>query len=293
MKKHIGVILVFLSTILFASYGVWSVLIGPEFGVFFQGYVRSLMILIFLVPVAIFARSFTKIERKDYPNFLLFLFFVILTQAPLYYAYQNAGIGISTLVFFSSYLIASYVVGKVLIGETLTTVKLVSFVLAMVGLVSIFYTSLGIFSIFALSMAALNGIASGSEVAVTKLIPEKYNTLQTTILAWLAILVTHLPLSFIFNERQVPLALDIHWFAMLCFAFAGGVSFFLVIVGYKYIDASVGGLIGLLEIIFSIILGVILFSEVLTSNIILGAIIILIAAALPNLKPLQNGKNLV
>ena len=44
-------------------------------------------------------------------------------------------------------------------------------------------------------------------------------------------------------------AWNLEWGAMLCYALSGLGGFWLVIEGFKYVDASIGGLIGLLEII--------------------------------------------
>lgn len=286
-----GVLLVFLSSILFGSYGIWSVLAGKDFGVFFQGYIRALMVLLFLIPLCFYLKSWKEIERKDYKIFGLFSLFVVFTQAPLYYAFQNSGVGIASLVFFATYLIIQYIFGGLFLGEKIGKIKIISFVLAIIGLLFIFNTSLGVFSLFALVMASVNGVASGAEIASTKLIPTKYGIIQTSIIGWIAIVITHLPLSLMVGERQLTPAFSIEWVAMLCFAIAGMLAFMFVVYGYKYVEASIGGLIGLLEIIFAIIFGVLVFHEKLTSSIVVGCLIILSAAMLPYLFEIYKKKS--
>jgi drug/metabolite transporter (DMT)-like permease len=61
------------------------------------------------------------------------------------------------------------------------------------------------------------------------------------------------------------------------------------------IEASIGGLLGLLEIVFSILLGILIFHEVLTVRVIIGGTIIILAAVLPHIADLlhknsQSGK---
>lgn len=275
-----GTVLVFISSILFGSYGIWAVLIGKSFGIFFQGYVRSILVLIILIPICVYLKSWRKIEKKDYKLFLWFSLFVVFTQAPLYYAFQNSGVGIASLVFFATYLITQYIFGSVILKEKIGKIKSISLILAIVGLFFIFNTSLGIFSLLALFMASLNGIASGFEVAYTKLLT-KYNPIQTSIIAWSAIAMTHFPISILIGEKQIAPTFSSQYLSMVCFAAAGALAFFLVVYGYKYVEASIGGLIGLFEIIFAIIFGAIIFGEKITPSIIIGSIIILTSASLP------------
>ena len=75
---------------------------------------------------------------------------------------------------------------------------------------------------------------------------------------------------------------------MLGFTFAGVCAFWLVIEGYKNIDASVGGLIGLLEIVSAILFGVLIFHESITVSIAMGSLLIIGAEMLPNVYTLSQ-----
>ena len=283
MKKLRGALCVFLSAILYGSYGIWSVLLGADFGIFFQAYARAFLVLLFLIPLCIYSKAWTKIDVRDYKNFSWLIFCVIFTQAPIYYAYQHAGIGITNLVFFSTLLITQFLFGRLLLKEKFSRAKIVSLALAVMGLFFVFKNSLGLFSILALSMATLSGIASGAQSASTKLIPKKYSAIQISILSWGTSLITHLPVSLYLGERQVIPQFSLAWLYMLCFAVCGLLTFLLVIRGYKYIEAGIGGLIGLLEVVFAVTFGYLFFHEHLTAAIIFGGAIILAAAVLPHL----------
>lgn len=287
LKQFKGGALVLASSLLFGSYGIWAVLVGTDFGVYYQGYVRALLALLVLIPICFYLKAWGPIQRKDIPVLAVFSLFTVFTQAPLYYAFQNAGVGIASLTFFTAYLIMQYAFGFLVLEEKFTVIKVTSFLLALIGLVFIFDTSLGVFSLFALGMASLNGLASGGEVASTKLFSAEYSPLQASIISWVAIVVTHLPMSLLMGETQLVPAFTIQWGAMLMFAVAGSAAFFLVMLGYKYVEASIGGLIGLLEIIFAIIFGAVVFGEHVTTSIIIGSAIILIAAAIPYLYDLR------
>ena len=282
--------MIFISAIGFGSYGVWSKFIGEDFGIFYQGWVRSALVLLFLIPIAYFTKSFKPVKKTDLKWILIPVLFGVATQAPLYYAFINMDIGTATLIFYSMYVITSYVVGKIFLKEKITIPKIISLFLAFLGLFLIFGISLSIFSFLALLMAGFNGIASGGEVATTKKTTEKFSSLQIGIYVWAGILITHLPLSLLFGEKQIVPELNLVWLSMCAFALAGLISFWLVIEGYKYVDASIGGLIGLFEIIAGIGFGFIIFHEELTLLTYLGGGIIILSAMLPDLTTILSRK---
>lgn len=277
-----GSFFVFLSALLFGSYGIWAVLLGSDFGVFFQGWVRAFLVLLILIPLAYFTKAWIPLSKSDLKLYAWCCGFGIFTQAPLYYAFQNSGVGIASLIFFAAFLVTSYVVGALMLNENIDRTKQIALFLALIGLVFTFWNSLGVFSFLALALAIVNGIASGGEVSTTKLIPQKFSALQTSIMVWGSIFITHLPVSLLIGEAQLTPTLSLSWLAMIGFAFAGVLAFWLVIEGFKYVEASVGGLIGLLEIVFAIVFGVLVFSENLYLSTIFGAIIIIFAASLPH-----------
>jgi len=132
-------------------------------------------------------------------------------------------------------------------------------------------------------LAAINGIASGGEVASTKKLEKKYSSLQVSALIWLGIFITHLPAAIINGEQVAPLGITSSWLSMLAYAVVGMAAFWLVIEGFRHIDASIGGLLGLSEVVFAIIFGILIFNEKIGLSTAVGGSLIILAAALPDL----------
>jgi drug/metabolite transporter (DMT)-like permease len=206
----------------------------------------------------------------------------VFTQAPLYFAFNHLPLGTATFIFYGFFLITSYGVGWIFLSERVTFVKVISLLLAFVGLLLTFGLSLAVFSGAAMLLAALNGIGSGGEIATSKKSTQHYSSFQITVYSWLLILATHLPISLILGEPQVIPAFNLQWMAMLGYAASGLAGFWLVIEGFKYVDASIGGLIGLLEIPMSVVLGVVLFEDLIALPVILGGCVIIASAILPD-----------
>lgn len=276
---------------MFGSYGVWSVLMGDSFGIFYQGWTRTLLIAAILFPIVYFRKEIVRIEKSDWKWMSVFLIATSLTQAPIYYAFNHMDIGSATLLFFVGMIIAMYIFGFIFLNEKATKVKIASFLIACAGLYVTFSFSIVAFSLLAAAMALVNGVATGVELASSKKLTGSYSPLYVTWLSWLVIAVTNGIASVALGEAQILPTLSLEWLYLVIFAIVSLLGFWFAIEGYKNSEASVGGLLTLLEVIFAIIFGFIIFSQPITLRIALGAGLILFAAALPHLISLKaSGK---
>jgi drug/metabolite transporter (DMT)-like permease len=261
---------------------------GSGFDVFFQSWNRALIIVIALFPFLYYKKQIVPIQRVDRKWLFLFLFFTAFTQAPIFYAYTHMDIGSANLFFFVSTLLTMYIVGTLFLKEKMSPVKIISFIVAILGMCFVFSFSLKVFALLAVTMAIVNGIASGGEIAFSKKISGAYSTLYITWLSWVVIVITNLPISLALGETQHLPALSTIWLWHVMYAIASIFGFWAVIEGLKHLEAGVGGLLGLLEIIFSIAFGVLFFSEKVTAPILIGGLLIIFASALPHLVSLKR-----
>ena len=282
-QRTYGSLMVLFSAIFFGSYGVWSRLIGDDMGNFFQGWTRAVIILILIVPLALWRREIVKVPPQDRKWLLVFLAFTSMTQAPLFYAYNHMDIGTATLLFFVSMFLTMNFVGVCFFQEKINLAKGAAIFAAVIGMCLVFSFSLSSFVILAALMAMLNGIASGGEIAFSKKLSSNYSPLYLTLLSWVIILITNGIISIALGEAQLAPSFSMVWLWQLCYSIASLFAFWLVIEGFKRVDATVGSLIGLLEIVFGVTLGILIFSESLTTSIALGGLLIVVGAAIPHI----------
>jgi drug/metabolite transporter (DMT)-like permease len=283
MEQKKGIAMIIIAALMFGSYGIWSRLMGDSFGTFFQGWTRAFIISIILLPILLWNKQIVPIARKDWGWMAVFLIFTSCTQAPLYYSFNHMDVGSATLLFFVSMLLTMYLFGIFFLGEKITLIKAISFVLAGIGMSIVFSFSLIVFTVLAVGAALLNGIASGGEIASSKKLTGDYSPLYVAWLSWVIIFITNTPISLLLGEVQHVPTLNAAWLYQMGFVIVSIFGFWLMIKGVQYTEASIGGLIGLLEIVFSIALGVIIFNEQLTFQVVLGATFIILAAALPHM----------
>jgi drug/metabolite transporter (DMT)-like permease len=192
------------------------------------------------------------------------------------------GIGTATILFYAAYMVASYVIGRIFFAEKITIAKIAAMICAVIGMIMVFGIELAGVSALALSMAILNGVASGGEVSFTKKVSDRYSVLQLTFVTWVVIFIVHFIFAVFQNETLLPVQTPMSIIGILLFATTAMLAYWLVVAGYKTIEAGIGGLIGTLEVPFAVILGALFFAEQLAPIAIVGGALIFIAAAIPD-----------
>jgi drug/metabolite transporter (DMT)-like permease len=282
-KAPLGASLIVLSSLFYASYGIWITLMGNFFEGFTASAIRSVFVLMILVPMALLYRQLGAINwRQNWCYLAGLLLTAILIWGPLYFAILQAGIGISLAINYTCIVIGMFVFGKLLAGERLTKDKLLSATLGLIGLALIFSPSVAAIGWLALGAAAFSGLSSAGHMVIAKKLP--YNPTQTTILVWTASVIANVAMAFVLREHFPTIGLHTQWLYMIIFAVASVVASWTFIKGIKLIDAGAAGILGLLEIVFGVLFGIILFHERPGWIVLLGSVVVIVAAAIPYIK---------
>lgn len=290
--KTKGYLFILFGSILYGSYGVWSRLMGPTFPPFYQTWVRSILIILIMLPFMAASRQIVKIRREHWPQLAVFVGFCIFTQVPLYYAFNNAPVGAVQLIFYAMFVITAYVMGRYYLGEKITSVKLVSMAVAFAGLACVFGVTVIAFAPLGLLLGAFNGVASGAENTSSKKITNIYPASMIILWGWIFTLLTHLPISLLIHEQQVPFKFSYAWLWLFIYCFVNAAAFWMGLKGFSYVDATIGSIVGLSEVVFGVLFGAIIFNEKLTAGVITGAVLIIFAALLPEVVELYHQKKL-
>jgi drug/metabolite transporter (DMT)-like permease len=290
-KAPVGASLIVLSSFFYASYGIWTKLMGDFFGGYTASALRSVLVVLMLAPFALLYCHFQPLDLQQNWRYLLGLFATALfTWGPLYYAIQHAGVGISLTINYASLLIGAFLFGKLFSGERFTKDKAISAVLGLVGLCLIFAPSTASFGWLALLAACVSGLSIGAVMVLTKKV--KYNPTQTTLALWVTSAVSSAVMALVIGERAPIIGLYTEWLHLVFFAIASVVASWALVKGLKLIDAGAAGLLGLLEIVFGVLFGAVLFHERPGLLVLIGVVIIIVAAAIPYLRDYdaQHGK---
>jgi S-adenosylmethionine uptake transporter len=235
------------------------------------------------VPIAIGYRKLEPIQFKQNWRYLAGMIVAsFFTWGPLYYAILHAGVGISLTVTYASYVISAFFFGRLFANERFTTDKALSAALGIAGLGLIFSPSTTSLGWVALLAALVSGLSIGGTTVFSKQI--SYNATQSTIALWTTSVVANFLMAFIFRETIPSAGWHAQWLYLLFFAIASVIASWMLVTGLKLIDAGAAGVLGLLEIVFGVLFGVLFFHERPDTLVILGVAIIIAAAAIPYVK---------
>ncbi len=280
--KAIGASLVVLSSLFYGSYGVWMALMGSAFGLYTQAIFRSLLVVLIVLPIALIRRQWQPIRwRRDAWWFAISFVTSIGIAGPSYYATQQIGVGLMSAVLYAGIVLAMFFFGWLLSRERYTLQKFVATALSIVGLWLVFSPNVKHLGLLGLVAALVAGLASGLNVVVSQKLP--YGTLQTMSIAWFGGVVASLGMALLLGEFHKPLVWDVHWLYLALFAATSVLASSTVIKGVKLIDAGSAGILGLLEIIFGVLFGVVFFGERPGALALAGMAAITTAAAIPYL----------
>lgn len=279
----LGASLVVLSSLFYASYGIWTTLMGDFFGSFTASALRCVLVLGGLFVIALLRRELQRMHwRRDRRWLIVMVASSLLVSAPLYYAILQAGVGISLAVAYVGIVIGMFIFGWLFEGERFTKDKCIATVLGVLGLVFVFSPSLKSVGWFALTAALVSGLATAVNMATTKKVP--YNGSQSAILVWASGVIANVPMVFLLSEATPALGWYAEWLYLLLFVAASLIASWTFIKGLKLIEAGAAGILGLLEVVFGALFGVIFFHERPGVLVLMGIACIIAAAAIPYLQ---------
>jgi drug/metabolite transporter (DMT)-like permease len=276
----LGASLVVMSSLLYGSYGVWTKLMGGYFGMYNQALIRCSLVVVCLLPFALWRKQLKHVHwRRDLKWLALSFMSSGLVSGPLYYATLHIGVGLTSAVLYAGLVLSMFFFGWLFSRERYTRSKFASTLLGFAGLALLFSPSVRQFGVLGVTAALLGGAASGLNQVVSQKMP--YSALQSVILAWSGGILANVVMMLLFRESLPPLHWNTHWLFLLVFVVVSMGSSWSVIAGMKRIDAGAAGILGLLEIIWGVLLGVVFFGERPTGVMFAGMAAIVSAAAIP------------
>jgi drug/metabolite transporter (DMT)-like permease len=280
---NFGSMYIIFSALVFASYGVWSKLMAGYFAEFNQAWIRAMLLLIILVPFGLITEKFKKIAKRDIKWFVIISLAGGLNQAPYFFGFQHLNVGTAALLFYTMLVAGAFLIGKLFFQEKITIEKNVAFILGVVGMLILYSFSLSASQIVPAILTSIAGLLGATAVVFSKKVSSTYSETQILTSMFVAMFLANMLISWLLGESLPLFVLNTPWAAQLGYSAAMLVANALVIAGYKYVQASVGGLLGLLEVIFAAVFGIVFFQDNFTISNAVGGGLIFVAAAVPYL----------
>lgn len=283
-KEFVGVSSLLGAAFIYGFFGVLTKMIGYELPLFYQSWTRGFLCAGVLFIGVLWSKNWVKVEKRDWYWIAIRGFLgSVIGFFSSFIAFFYLPIGTAYFIFYGGATISGYIAGKILFKEHLTFVKLASLILAIVGLFIIFYETMQFSNPLYIAIALLGGFGSATWNTTSKKISGRYSATQLNFLDFLIGSTYVFIISLFMKEQWVMPTLTTPWIASLLFAALFISTGQLVIVGFKRVEAQVGTIIMLAEILFGIIFGYLIFKETVTLYSLIGGLIIIAAIVLPEL----------
>ena len=283
-KKIIGITFLLTSSLFYGLYGIFYRSIGA-FGPFSQGWVRNLLIIIFVSILFLIDKAkWKKIEKRDLKWFLIWILPASIQPILTFIAFNHLPIATTYFLNYSTMILGGIISGRIFFSEKSTPSKIFAILLVLVGLFIIYGSEINFIANIYVICALLSGLILGFWNTLSKKVSNNYSEFQMIILDCFSTVVIGLIGSIVMKE-SLPTIFDPNtWIWVVVFALVNICATFSIIRGFKNVEAQVGSIILPMEIVFASIFGFIFFKEVLKFNIYLGGFFILFAAIVSNLK---------
>ena len=261
-------------------------MLGPDVGAFSQAALRSLLIVLVILPLVLRRKDLKRPTLGgDWKWILLMGGGALFSQSAYFIAVNRVGIGLGVTIMFTIYVLLLMIWGALYDKVPFTSANLISLLLAIAGLVLLCNPN-GRVDIVGIGWSIVSGLA----IAAT-IVGGKYMTggpLYALLVGWGLCAITNGIIGLVLHEPLGVLITPSHALAVLAYTAASIAASFTLQSGVRQISAALTGLIGLLENVFAIIFGAVIFGERLGWLGLAGALIILVAIAVPDLQALMN-----
>lgn len=251
-----------LVAVIYGAYGVFIRMIGEEFSVFSQSWIRSLIVIVTVASIIFLSKNKVKpLRKQDLLWIILWLASGVGTIPLTFTAFNNLPIGTTYLLIYVTMITFGYLSGWILFKEKINALKIVSILLALVGLSIIYSVNMVAEKLPFFAIALGSGALTGFWNTITKKFSKNYSTLQLILVDAIIAFIVSLIAFFAMKEFLPALTLTPAWGWIVVYAMAQICTVGLIVYGFKYVEAQIGSVILPLETFFGAMLGFIRFSK--------------------------------
>ena len=284
MDSYKGTFFLVLATIIYGLYGVFSRMIGIEFGIFTQSAIRNLIVVIISFLIVKKYCLWRTPQKQDWPWIILWVCGDLAATIGIFVAFNKIPLGTSYMLFYAGSIISGFVIGKVIFREKISTVKLISATLSIIGLFFVYSLDFGQTMFNWMSLAFISGVFVSVYNTFSKKVSHKYHRMELVFLDMFISFIISLFFAVILKEKTPAFSFSIHWLGIFLFAISNLFTIQLLIYGFRKSEAQIGSLIMPLEVVFGSVFGLIFYKEIISFSTILGGVLIIIASILPAFK---------
>lgn len=267
----------------YGSWGVMSRIIGPEIPLLYQNTFRSVLAVLIYAAVLKVKPGILLMKRRDFIWVVLRTVFGLTGIVTFVWGIRLVPFGTFYFMFYAGQAITGFFLGFILFGERITRIKAVSLLLALSGLALLYGYKPAPTTVSWLSVAIFCGISVSAWNTLSKKISGTYTPFELGFADNFWGIILGSAASFVLGERWTMPVPDAAWATNTVFGLTTVATGAFIVYGFKRMEAAVGSVVMLTEILFGIAFGFFLYGERLTQASIIGGLAVMIAVVLPEL----------
>ena len=283
-NEYKGIASLVASTFIYSFFGVLTRIVGFSLPVFYAMCVRGALAVCILLTIIFITHRWNKIKKDDWKWFMIRSCGGILGFLGSFFSFYYIPLGTAYFIFYGGSTIGGYVLGRVLFYEKLTNVKTFSLILALLGLFLIYYINIQGGNALWMMLAFVGGIGTAIWNVCSKKISGIYPAIQLNLVDFLFTVIFAFFASMFLREQWILPSMNTIWLAHLLFVFLFISTGQLMVYGFRHLDAQIGSLIMLTEVLFGILIGFFVYHEILSVMTVIGGVLILGAIILPEIR---------
>jgi len=266
----LGILLMILATLIFATQDGVSRFLAEKYNVITTIIIRFWFLTACIIVCFLISRKSRGLLKTDQPVLQIVRSTILILEIFVtVYSFTVVGL-VTTSAIFSCYPLLVALFSVLFLQETISTTKLMTIIIGFSGILiiiqpgtTIFHTS-SIIPLIGAILFALYGV-------LTRKVSLKDNSYTSFI--WTGLTGGFL-VTFLFPFFWAPIiGLDIIWMAIL--SVLGITGHFLLIKAFEVAEASSIQPFAFFHFVFAAIIGLVIFSEQITSSILIGSIIVI------------------
>lgn len=292
MQQHrvFGIASLSFAAFLYGFFPILSRLVGFDIPIFYLSVVRNVAISAVLIVLIVIFKTWTTVFTKDWRWIIARSLAGLVGFFGAFIAFYYMPIGIAYFINYAAIVIGGYIFGWIFFKEQFTKIKIIALFFALIGLTLIYSINYKIEYIYYSLWVIISGFGTALWSILSKKISSTYSAFQLNFIDSIISTVVVLIVSILIKETWVMPTPTTVWFANLGFVAMFVCTGTLVVYGFKYLEAQIGSLIMLLEVLFGILFANLFFSEIISLPTLIGGMFILLAVILPQLR-LNNIKS--
>jgi drug/metabolite transporter (DMT)-like permease len=269
-NERLGILLMIITTIVFASQDGLSKYLATEYNVNMVVMIRYWFFAAFVISVSSQKTGGIKhVAKTKFPILQIFRSLVLVAEMCItILAFTLLGLAETHAIFASYPLIIAMLSGPIL-GEYVGWRRWVAICVGFIGILIILNPGNGIFSPYAL-VPLVGAILFALYGLLTRYVSQYDNS--STSFFWTGV-VGSIAMTIIGLNYWDPVSKS-DWSIMLLLSASGVVGHYLLIKCYEVAEASAVQPFAYLQLIWASMIGIIIFGEQITTNVLIGACII-------------------